>query len=432
MIKITIIGSGYVGLVAGACFANLGFKVCCLDNNEKKIQSLKKGVIDIYEPGLAELVKNNIENNHISFSTNKNELNSSEIIIIAVGTPQNSDGNADLSYLDSVIDDIINIATQDKYIIIKSTVPVGTANKISRVLKKRKPDINFEVISNPEFLREGSAVRDFMEPDRIILGCTSEIAKKIMLKIYTPFAQKDIPLIFTKNSTAELIKYASNCYLAMRIAFINEIADIAEMIDANIEEVSVGMGYDKRIGRHYLHAGPGFGGSCFPKDTTALSNIARSIGAPSKLINAVIQSNNERKSKIAQKILNIIHPPHGKTIAILGLTFKPDTDDIRESPSLNIIFKLIEVGAVIKAYDPSNPQEIKNIFKDQVTYADSTDEAIEGADALVIVTEWAEFKLLQLQQLKSQLKQPIIIDLRNIFNPAEAQNLGITYISIGR
>lgn len=429
--NITIIGSGYVGLVAGASFAGYGFDVCCYDSDLDKINLLKSGKIHIHEPGLKEQVKKGLQN-HLTFSNDISSLDAGNILIIAVGTPEGEDGSADLVHIDAVVRDIATVVTKNKYIIIKSTVPVGTAEMVKKKLAELRPELQFEVISNPEFLREGSALRDFNEPDRIVIGCASREAKLVAKTLYKPLISKDVPIFFTTNINAEIIKYAANSYLAMRIAFINEMADICEKIDADIEEVAQGIGYDKRIGRHYLHAGPGFGGSCFPKDTKALAKIASDYGTRSNIIDAVIFSNRKRKENMAIKILNALGNPKDKTIAVLGLTFKADTDDMRDSPSLVIIPKLLEAGVKVQAYDPSNPAVAIKIFASSITFMSSVPEVLKNVDAMVILTEWPEFKLLDFNQVKKIMKTPLIIDLRNLFNTQEVKDLGIKYVSVGR
>lgn len=431
--KITIIGSGYVGLVAGACIASFGVKVCCLDNDATKIRLLNTGKIHIHEPGLEELVRKNLGNGTLRFSTNPIELKEADILIIAVGTPQTEDGSPNLSYIHSVIDDIVKYCHSNKFIIIKSTVPIGTANMVADVLKRKKPELSFELISNPEFLREGAAVRDFLEPDRIVIGCTSEKARSMVKTLYTPLTSKDVPIVFTNNTTAELIKYSSNSYLAMRIAFINEIADIAELIGANIEEIADGMGYDSRIGRHYLHPGPGYGGSCFPKDTAALAKFAHDQNSPLTIVNAVIASNKSRQDKMATRIAEIVGKPSSvNPIALLGLTFKADTDDIRESPSINIIQHLTTLGYKIKAYDPSNPGGARQALPSTVEIYTDLHKTLTDSAAAVIMTEWNEFKLVPPKTFLTLLTQPIVIDLRNIYSPEVMRNAGIDYFSVGR
>lgn len=430
--KITVIGSGYVGLVAGACFANYGFNVCCYDNDASKIELLQKGKIHIHEPGLEELVKKNLGKS-LQFSNDIEVLNQANLLIIAVGTPEGEDGSADLKYIDAVVGDIARVSRNDTFILIKSTVPVGTANRVRETLKKLRPETKFDIISNPEFLREGSALRDFDLPDRIVIGCSSEEAKSMALSLYKPLNNKDVPIFVTKNVTAEIIKYAANSYLAMRIAFINEMADICEKIDADVSEVAQGIGYDSRIGRHYFHVGPGFGGSCFPKDTKALSKIAADVDSSSKIVNAVIESNQHRKEKMAQKIIDALEGDvQGKIVAVLGLTFKADTDDMRDSASLTIIPKLLKAGLKIQAYDPSNPAYAKKVFGAAIELKGSINDALQNADIAVIITEWAEFELLDFSQVKKLMKTPTLVDLRNLFSPQEMKGTGFKYISIGR
>ncbi|AIF80617.1 UDP-glucose 6-dehydrogenase [endosymbiont of Acanthamoeba sp. UWC8] len=431
--KVTVIGTGYVGLVAGTCFANFGIEVNCIDNDVTKINALKEGVIPIYEPGLEELVIKNYKNGHLHFSTDKSLLDKADVLVIAVGTPAAKDGNANMTYLDSVLEDIAKYVNHDKYIIIKSTVPVGTANRVKKTLEEKRQDLKFSIISNPEFLREGSAVNDFFYPDRIVIGTMDEESKEIARKLYAPVIVNDTHIEFTDNSTAEIIKYAANAFLAMKVAFINEISDIAEQFGGNIEDISNGIGSDKRIGKHFLKPGPGYGGSCFPKDTLALAKAANDASIPSLIINAVIDSNDRRKAKMASKVISALNGDiNGKTIAILGLTFKAETDDMRDSASIDIINTLKNKGAVIKAYDPKGMEEAKKIFGNSIEYCDDIFTAANNAEALCIITEWAEFKTLDLQQLQKCMQQPIIIDLRNIYSREEMSNSGFTYISLGR
>ncbi len=431
--KITIMGAGYVGLVAATCFANFGIKVCCLDKDPDKINLLNSGKIHIHEPGLEELVWKNLSNGNLRFSTDPRELAEGNLLIIAVGTPQAEDGSANLAYIHSAIDDIANHCTTDKFIIIKSTVPIGTAKMISEQLKLKKPELNFEMISNPEFLKEGDALRDFLNPDRIVIGCTSEEAKNMAKSLYTPLTSKNVPIVFTNNTTAELIKYSSNSYLAMRIAFINEIADIAELIGANIEEVADGIGSDTRIGRHYLHPGPGYGGSCFPKDTAALAKFAHDQNSPLAIIDAVISSNKTRQEKMANRIAKIVgSSKQAIPLAFLGLTFKADTDDIRESPAINIIQYLAALGYKIRAFDPSNPREARQTLPKTVEICDNLEAALKDSAAAVIMTEWSEFKLIAPETFLALLAQPIVIDLRNIYSPQTMRQAGVNYYSVGR
>ncbi len=429
--KIAVIGTGYVGLVAGTCFAAFGHIVTCIDKDKSKISALKKGIIPIHEPDLSDLVIKCIEQDKLCFSSDSSKINDSEVIVIAVGTPATKSGSANLKYLNEVVENIANTATSDKFVVIKSTVPVGTSKQIKSLFKKLRPELNFEVISNPEFLREGSAVNDFMKPDRVVVGC-SKGAKKTAEELYKPLTTKGIPLIFVTNTTAELIKYSANCYLAMRIAFINEMADLAEKAGADIEEIAKGMGYDKRIGLHYLKAGPGYGGSCFPKDTLALAKYAKDQNSNSRIIEAVIKSNKIRKEKMAAKVIDAAKKVKGKSIAILGLAFKADTDDMRDSASIVVINKLLKAGFKVKAYDPSKPyKEAKKLFKG-AEFVDSMNDVLKEADLVCIVTEWAEFKELDFTKAKKLMKNHVMVDLRNIFAAESVAKQGFKYISVGR
>jgi UDPglucose 6-dehydrogenase len=431
--KITIIGTGYVGLVAGTCFADFGMDVTCIDNNTQKIESLKRGIIPIYEPGLEELVNKNYNAGTLKFSTDTSHLNEADILIIAVGTPAGKDGNADLSSIYSVINDIIAHVKTNKFILIKSTVPIGTAAILRQTLQDKCKNLKFDIISNPEFLRQGSAVRDFLEPDRIIIGSQSKDAKEIACKLYGPLILKDIPILFTDNNSAEIIKYAANTYLAMRVAFINEISDISEKLAGDIDDIAHGLGLDKRISKHFLHPSPGYGGSCFPKDTLALSKVASEANANCLIINAVIESNIQRKLRMAEKIIDTFNGNiRGKQISILGLTFKAETNDLRDSASIDIINELIKHGARIKAYDPKGMSEARKIFGTKIEYCKDSYDAASNCEALCILTEWAEFKTLELDKLNALMLNPTIIDLRNIFSPNEIMKAGFNYISLGR
>lgn len=432
MMKITVIGSGYVGLVAGACFASRGIKVCCVDKDLNKINLLSSGKIHIHEPGLEEIVAHAISSKHISFAQNLDSIHDSDAIFLAVGTPSSETGEADISGVIAAAEEIAEIAKRDTILVTKSTVPVGTAKKLQDLLKAKRSDIKFSIVSNPEFLREGSAVKDFLQPDRIVLGCTNSEAMEVLKNIYAPITAKDIPVLCTDNQTAELIKYASNSYLAMRIAFINEIADLCENIGADVEEVATGMGYDARIGRHYLHAGPGYGGSCFPKDTLAISHFANSINCPLNIVNTVIKSNDERKERIAKRITAKLKAANIKTVAVLGLAFKTDTDDMRESISLNVIPQLIEAGFIVKAFDPSHPLEAKALWEGKITFTNSTEEALNNAEVAVILTEWSEFKLLQPKDFINSMQVARILDMRNLYSAKKMKAAGIDYSSIGR
>ncbi len=432
--KVTVIGTGYVGLVAGTCFSNFGIEVNCIDNDINKISALKEGKIPIYEPGLEELVVKNCKDGHLSFSTDKSLLDKADVLVIAVGTPSGEDGNANLTYLDSVLEDIAKYASKDKFIMIKSTVPVGTAKRVKAALESKRKDLKFNIISNPEFLREGSAVNDFLNPDRIVIGTMNEESKEIARKLYGPLLIHGAYIEFTDNSTAEIIKYAANGFLAMKVAFINEISDIAEKFGGNIEDIARGIGSDKRIGKHFLKPGPGYGGSCFPKDTLALAKIANDAGSPSLIINAVIESNNNRKQEMADKIINALEGGvKDKHIAVLGLTFKAETNDMRDSASIDIINKLINCGAIIKAYDPKGMEEAKMVFGNNVIeYCKDPYHTAAGADVLCIITEWPEFTTLNLDTIKSLMKTPTIVDFRNIYSLSEMKTLGYNYISLGR
>jgi len=430
-LKIAVIGTGYVGLVAGVCFAALGHDVICLDKDKSKIHNLKKGIIPIHEPDLPELLQKCVNKGNLSFSTDYSDMNACEVVIIAVGTPATKSGAANLKYLNEVVEKIATISTENKVVVIKSTVPVGTAGQVKSQFTKIRPDLKFELISNPEFLREGSAVFDFMKPDRVVIGCEKG-AKKYAEELYRPLTAKNIPIIYVSNTTAELIKYSANCYLAMRIAFINEMADLAEKAGADIDEIAKGMGHDKRIGLHYLKAGPGYGGSCFPKDTQALVRYAKDQKANSKIIEAVIKSNKERKEKMAAKVINAAKEVKGKTIAVLGLAFKADTDDLRDSASIVLVNKLTKAGYEVKAYDPSKPyKEARKLMKG-LEFANSANEAIKDADVICIATEWSEFKNIDLAKAKKIVKHKVIIDLRNVISKEYAVDSGFKYISVGR
>ena len=442
MKKITIIGTGYVGLVSGAGLAEFGHEVTCLDIDEEKISKLNDGLIPIYEPSLEDLVKKNVKAKRLFFSTNLSEnYKNSDAIFIAVGTPTNPNNNkADLKYVFDVakeVADLIDLADKPKLIVTKSTVPVGTGKKIeSYILNYRKElqvSKNFEVASNPEFLREGSAIEDFMRPDRVICGVESNFAKSILEKLYRPLNLRETPILFSKRETAELIKYAANGFLATKITFINEMSDICEKVGADIQEVAKGIGLDGRIGSKFLHPGPGFGGSCFPKDTRALSEIAREAGSSSRIIDSVIQVNESRKINMVGKIKDVLKPLENKSLSILGLTFKPNTDDMRESPSLVIVPELVKVVKNINVYDPAGMPIAKNMKEfTGVNWKDNTYECIKNTDCIVIITEWNEFRALDLEKVKILLNKPVIIDLRNIYKPASMAELGFQYISLGR
>ncbi|MDG2268347.1 MAG: UDP-glucose/GDP-mannose dehydrogenase family protein [Alphaproteobacteria bacterium] len=440
--NITIIGTGYVGLVSGACFSEFGFNVTCIDKDKNKIDSLQNGIIPIYEPSLEDLVKKNMIAKRLSFSTSLiNVFKDSDAIFIAVGTPTNpNSNNADLKYVYNVIReiaDLIDIKDSPKLIVTKSTVPVGTGKDLESYILNYRKELkivkNFDIASNPEFLREGSAIEDFMRPDRVICGVESEFAKSILNTLYRPLNLRETPILFSKRETAEFIKYASNGFLATKITFINEMADICEKVGADVQDVAKGIGLDGRIGSKFLHPGPGFGGSCFPKDTRALAEIGKEFGARTSLIETVIKVNEARKINMVKKIKKAINFIENKTIAVLGITFKPNTDDMRESPALVIVPELLKVAKYINVYDPIGMNNAKNMseFKG-VRWKENTFSCIENTDAIVIITEWNEFRALDLNKVKECLNEPIIIDLRNIYKHDSMKEAGIKYISVGR
>ena len=436
--KITVVGTGYVGLVSGTCFAEFGVTVVCVDNNKEKIKKLKKGIIPIFEPGLKDLVKKNLKEKRLFFQTSLSEsLKDSEAVFIAVGTPsRRGDGHADLSYVYSAAKDIAKNLNKYAVIVNKSTVPIGTGKKVFDIIKKIKPKLEFDVASNPEFLREGSAINDFMRPDRVVIGCETKRAQDILKELYRPLYLLETPILFTKRETAELIKYAANSFLATKITFINEIADLCEKVGANVSDVSTGIGLDGRIGKKFLHPGPGYGGSCFPKDTLALVKTAQDYKSPLTLIEHVVESNKKRKRSMYKRITNIIpRDKKKKTISVLGLTFKPNTDDMRDSPSLDIIPALIKQNYEVRVFDPEGMEEAKKSlikYKSKIIWCKNAYEAALNADVLVILTEWNEFRALDLKKLKKLLKRNVIVDLRNIYNPIEIRENGFEYYSVGR
>ena len=429
--KISVIGCGYVGLVSGFCFADSGHKVTCIDNSDKKIELLKDNKVPIYEPGLKELLLKNLENNNLNFELNINEnIKDSEIVLIAVGTPTGENGDADLTFVHQCAREISEFISPNTQIIIKSTVPVGTCDEVEDIIKENCLHSEFSVISNPEFLREGNAINDFINPDRIVIGTDDQTSREIMINLYKNIINED-KILFTSRRSSELIKYASNSMLAMRIIFINEIADLCEKIGTNVTDIAKGIGLDKRIGPHFLEPGPGFGGSCFPKDARALIESGKKYGAPQTLLESVILGNENRKKNISKKILDKLDKQSENEIGILGVTFKAETDDMRESPSLVIIPDLQENGMNISAYDPEGEKEASKILKD-VNWKKSAYEAAENVDCLVILTDWEEFKNLDLDKLKNSMKRPLIYDFRNIFDPDMMTELGFEYCSIGR
>jgi len=432
--RVAMIGTGYVGLVSGVCFADFGHSVICVDKDPKKIDVLNNGGVPIYEPGLADLVAKNVSAGRLSFTTEiEDAVKNADAVFIAVGTPsRRGDGHADLSYVYAAAEEIAGVMDGYTVIVTKSTVPVGTGDEVQARIRKVRPDGKFDVVSNPEFLREGAAIEDFKRPDRVVVGTDSERAQEIMRSLYRPLFINETPIVFTNRRTSELIKYAGNAFLATKITFINEMADLCEKVGANVQEVSKGIGLDGRIGGKFLHAGPGYGGSCFPKDTLAVVKTAQDAGAPLQIVEAVIAANEERKNKMADKVISACGGTvKGKTIAVLGLAFKPNTDDMRDSPSLPVINKLLAGGAAIRAYDPEAMSEAKSLLPN-ITYCDNSYDCIEGADALVIITEWDQFRALDMDRVKDLLAAPVLIDLRNIYHPQRMKGRGFTYISVGR
>jgi UDPglucose 6-dehydrogenase len=432
---IAVIGTGYVGLVSGACFSEFGVNVVCVDKDEGKIARLKKGEMPIYEPGLDQLVESNVRAGRLTFSTDlASSVKGADAVFIAVGTPsRRGDGHADLSYVFGAAEEIAHALTGYAVVVTKSTVPVGTGRKVEAILRKVRPEGAFDVVSNPEFLREGSAIEDFMRPDRVVIGSDNgERAREVMRALYRPLFLIETPMLFTALETAELIKYAANSFLATKITFINEIADLCEKVGADVQDVAKGIGLDGRIGRKFLHAGPGYGGSCFPKDCLALVRTAQEAKAPLSIVETVTRVNDQRKLHMADKVIHACGGSvAGKTLAVLGLTFKPNTDDMRDSPSLAIVPALQEAGAQIRAFDPEGMGEARKLMP-ELTYCGNSYETMEGADALILVTEWNEFRALDLDRVKVLLKSPTIIDLRNIYKPADMAAAGFYYFSIGR
>jgi UDPglucose 6-dehydrogenase len=427
-----MVGSGYVGLVSGACLSEFGHDVVCIDKDPVKVEKLRAGGIPIFEPGLDEVVTTNAKAGRLSFETDlKRGVAGASAVFIAVGTPsRRGDGHADLSYVFAAAEEIAQALTSYAVIVTKSTVPVGTSRKVEEIIRKMAPRAEFDMASNPEFLREGSAIEDFRRPDRVVVGCDTEHAREVMREVYRPLYLNETPILFTSRETSELIKYAANAFLATKITFINEMADICEKVGGDIQEVARGIGLDGRIGGKFLHAGPGYGGSCFPKDTLALVQTAQQLGTPTRIIEAVVEANDRRKLDMAKKVETAFGGVKGKTIAVLGLTFKPNTDDMRDAPSLVILPYLQKAGAAIRAYDPEGCQEAARHMK--LDYRKSVYEALDGADGVVILTEWNEFRALDLARVKIALKQPLMVDLRNIYKPAQMREAGFIYVSVGR
>jgi len=434
--KIAMVGSGYVGLVSGACFADFGHDVVCIDKDQSKIDRLHEGVMPIYEPGLAELVESNVKAGRLTFTTSLAEgIAGAAAIFIAVGTPsRRGDGHADLSFVYAVAEEIGENLSNDAVIVTKSTVPVGTGDEVERIVGECRPGHQFAVVSNPEFLREGAAIGDFKRPDRIVIGAEDDFGRRVMQEVYRPLFLNEAPMLFVNRRSSELIKYAANAFLATKITFINEMADLCEKVGANVQDVSRGIGLDGRIGKKFLHAGPGYGGSCFPKDTLALLKTAEDHDSPVRIVEAVVMVNESRKRAMGRKVLDAIggiERARGKKVALLGLTFKPNTDDMRDSPAIAVAQTLTDAGVDVHAYDPEG-MELARPLMPEVTMCSSPYEAITGADAVAIVTEWDEFRALDLNRVKQLAKTPVLVDLRNIYRPEDMATRGFSYASVGR
>jgi UDPglucose 6-dehydrogenase len=431
--RIAMIGAGYVGLVSGTCFADFGHDVTCIDKDADKIAALKKCKIPIYEPDLEQLVTTGMNAGRLKFATDLSSVADADAVFIAVGTPsRRGDGHADLSYVHAAACEIAAHLKDFTVIVTKSTVPVGTGDEVERIVRKTNPTADFAVASNPEFLREGAAIRDFQHPDRIVVGTEDDRARKVMGEIYRPLYLNQAPILYTSRRTAELIKYAANAFLATKITFINEIADLAEQVGADVQEIARGIGLDNRIGTKFLHAGAGYGGSCFPKDTRALSKTALDYGVQLRIVEATLTANENRKRAMSRKVANaLVGDIGGKTIAVLGLTFKPDTDDMRDAPSIPLIAGLLEFGAKVRAHDPVGMEQARKELNG-IEYCDDPYSCARGADALVIVTEWRQFRALDLERIKKVMAAPVIVDLRNIYRPEDVRALGFKYESVGR
>jgi UDPglucose 6-dehydrogenase len=432
--RIAMIGTGYVGLVSGACFADFGHQVTCVDKDAGKIAALKRGEIPIFEPGLDTLVETNVKAKRLDFTTDLSApVAEADAVFIAVGTPsRRGDGHADLTYVYAAAREIARAVSGFTVVVNKSTVPVGTGDEVDRLIRETNPQAEVEVASNPEFLREGAAIRDFKFPDRIVIGTSDERARKVMAEIYRPLSLNQGPLMFTARRTAELIKYAANAFLATKITFINEIADLSERVGADVQEVARGIGLDNRIGSKFLHAGPGYGGSCFPKDTRALIKIAQDYDVQLRIVEATLGVNDNRKRAMARKVVNAVGTSlRGKTIAVLGLTFKPDTDDMREAPSIPLVTGLLDMGAKVRAHDPVGIEQARKELP-EIEYCDDPYVCARGADALVLVTEWVQYRAMDLGRLRQEMAQPVIVDLRNIYRTDEMAEHGFIYESVGR
>jgi UDPglucose 6-dehydrogenase len=433
--RIAMIGGGYVGLVSGACFAEFGIEVAVVEADAAKLAALKAGRMPIYEPGLEKLVAENVAAGRLSFGDDiAAAVRGAEAVFIAVGTPtRRGDGHADLTYVYAAAEQVARAMTDYAVIVTKSTVPVGTGRRVAEIVRATRPDLAFDVASNPEFLREGNAIGDFMRPDRVVIGADSDRAREVLKRLYRPLYLIETPIVFTGLETAELIKYAANAFLAMKVTFINEMADLAERVGADVHDIARGIGLDGRIGRKFLHAGPGFGGSCFPKDTLALVRIAQDHHAPTRLIETVVAVNDARKAAMASRVVAACGGSvRGKRIAVLGLTFKPETDDMRDAPSLTIVPRLVEDGAIVAAYDPEGMEQAKPLMPKGITWCRDAMEAATGADALVLITEWNEFRAISPAKLKGTMAGDIVIDLRNVWDPKAMREAGFRYSSIGR
>jgi len=432
--QIVMIGTGYVGLVSGACFADFGHHVTCVDKDESKIAGLHEGRMPIWEPGLEAIVSHNVRRGRLEFTTELNPaIDTADAVFIAVGTPaRHGDGHADLSYVYAAAEEVAQALTRPAVIVTKSTVPVGTGDEIARILKANNAPDGTSVASNPEFLREGAAIRDFKIPDRIVVGAEDERAREVLHEVYRPLFLNKAPILFTGRRTAELIKYAANAFLATKISFINEVADLCEAVGADVQEVARGIGLDNRIGPKFLHAGPGYGGSCFPKDTLALLQTAEAAKVPMRIVGSVVAVNDERKVRMAERVRDALGGSlQGKKVAVLGLTFKPNTDDMRDAPSLALIAGLQKHGAAVAAFDPVGVEQARTVL-DGVDFADDSYSVVDGADALVLVTEWDEFRALDLKEVARRMRGNALIDLRNVYEPEEVTRVGLTYSGVGR
>lgn len=434
--RIAMIGTGYVGLVTGTCFAEFGHTVTCIDKVAEKIEALKKGTIPIYEPGLDVLVHKNAQEGRLHFTTEMSEaIPEADAVFIAVGTPtsRRGDGHADLSYIYSAATELAPFLRNYTVVVDKSTVPVGTARQVERLIRETNPEADFDMASNPEFLREGAALSDFMRPDRVVIGVETSRAEKVLGEIYKPLYLRDTPIVNTTIETAELTKYAANAFLAVKISYINEIANICEAVGANVIDLAKAIGMDGRIGKKFLHPGPGYGGSCFPKDTLALMRIVQEYGENAHIVSAAVEVNAAQKARMVKKIREMLGGSEtGKTIAVLGLTFKPETDDMRDAPSLAILPALMEKGASIRAHDPQGVAEAKKLLPEGIVYVDSAYEAVKDADCLVLMTEWNQYRALDLEKLRGLMRQPVFVDLRNVYDPETVRSAGFSYMGVGR